>query len=79
MYLHDFHSFPWALGGALYILGAVLYMLRVPERFSPGSFDLVVSFKFLRDAAIGVLASAVSLADSGRRIDALHGRTPHVS
>ena len=41
-YLHDFHSAPWALGGAL------LYMLRVPERFSPGTFDLVVS-RFLHD------------------------------
>jgi adiponectin receptor len=42
-YLSDFHSYPWALGGALYIFGAILYMMRVPERFSPGSFDIVVS------------------------------------
>jgi adiponectin receptor len=47
-YLHDFHSPPWALGGALYIFGAVLYMLRVPERFSPCTFELVKS-RFLHD------------------------------
>lgn len=26
-------------GGALYILGACLYMARIPERLSPGTFD----------------------------------------
>lgn len=26
-------------GGALYVIGACLYMARVPERFSPGTFD----------------------------------------
>ncbi|KAM0756385.1 HlyIII-domain-containing protein [Meredithblackwellia eburnea MCA 4105] len=30
-----------ALGGLLYIMGALLYAERCPERFSPGSFDLV--------------------------------------
>ncbi|KAN0060360.1 hypothetical protein ACQY0O_007689 [Thecaphora frezii] len=29
--------------GALYVVGAVLYMLRIPERFAPGRFDLVGS------------------------------------
>jgi channel protein (hemolysin III family) len=28
-------------GGALYVVGACLYMARVPERFSPGTFDYV--------------------------------------
>jgi hypothetical protein len=28
--------------GALYIFGAVLYALRLPERLSPGHFDFVV-------------------------------------
>ncbi|PWN32913.1 HlyIII-domain-containing protein [Meira miltonrushii] len=27
-------------GGALYIVGACMYMARIPERFSPGTFDL---------------------------------------
>ncbi|SCV68656.1 BQ2448_777 [Microbotryum intermedium] len=37
-------SLPWlALGGALYIIGAVLYAERCPERFLPGRFDLVGS------------------------------------
>lgn len=32
---------PWVLGqGSLYILGAVIYACRVPERWQPGKFDL---------------------------------------
>ncbi|ORY73413.1 hemolysin-III related-domain-containing protein [Leucosporidium creatinivorum] len=34
-------ALPWlALGGLLYIAGAVLYAERCPERFAPGRFDL---------------------------------------
>ncbi|GAA5922977.1 hemolysin III family protein [Sporobolomyces koalae] len=32
-----------ALGGGLYIVGALLYAERIPERFAPGRFDLVGS------------------------------------
>ncbi|GAA5866170.1 hypothetical protein JCM3774_004106 [Rhodotorula dairenensis] len=32
-----------ALGGALYIAGALLYAERCPERFSPGTFDFLFS------------------------------------
>jgi adiponectin receptor len=39
-YLNKFDTFPWALGGALYILGAIIYMLKIPERFRPGKFDI---------------------------------------
>jgi predicted membrane channel-forming protein YqfA (hemolysin III family) len=42
IYLKNFHSTPWALGGAIYIFGACLYMLKIPERFKPGYFDIVV-------------------------------------
>lgn len=31
--------------GLLYILGAIFYALRVPERWFPGKFDLWVSWK----------------------------------
>ena len=31
-----------ALGGALYIFGALLYANHIPERFAPGTFDYVV-------------------------------------
>lgn len=36
---------PWSLGAmaAVYIFGAVLYVLRIPERFSPGMFDIWAS------------------------------------
>lgn len=30
--------------GCLYILGALFYALRVPERFFPGKFDIWVRF-----------------------------------
>ena len=33
----------WALGGAIYISGATLYILRFPERLAPGKFDIFVS------------------------------------
>ena len=32
------------LMGILYIIGAVLYAFRVPERFFPGKCDIMVSF-----------------------------------
>ena len=42
--LNDFDSLPWAIGGALYIIGALMYMMKIPERFKPGTFDIVVIF-----------------------------------
>lgn len=33
----------FVFAGLLYILGAVFYALRVPERWFPGKFDLWVS------------------------------------
>ncbi|KAF2457764.1 adipor-like receptor [Lineolata rhizophorae] len=37
-------ALPWlVLQGALYILGAAVYAARVPERLSPGRFDVVGS------------------------------------
>lgn len=39
-------SLGWlVLMGLLYILGAMFYALRIPERWFPGKFDLWVSFK----------------------------------
>ena len=32
--------FYWIFGGILYIAGATIYMLRLPERFFPGLFDI---------------------------------------
>ena len=31
---------PWVIGGAIYIFGAVMYALRMPEKFFPEKFDL---------------------------------------
>jgi len=36
-------AWPWALGGLVYIFGAILYALRLPERWYPKRFDLVGS------------------------------------
>jgi adiponectin receptor len=30
----------FAIGGAIYILGACIYIARIPERWRPGKFDL---------------------------------------
>jgi len=38
-YLPEFSLFPWALGGAIYIGGATLYALRIPEKYYPYKFD----------------------------------------
>jgi len=31
----------WLLGGAIYMIGAVLYGTKIPERLSPGTFDYI--------------------------------------
>lgn len=36
--------------GCLYILGALFYALRVPERFFPGKFDIWVSLNTILTA-----------------------------
>jgi len=41
--LPQFDLFYWILGGALYIIGATIYMLRIPERLVPHKFDIFVS------------------------------------
>jgi len=41
--LPGFSVVPWAIGGAIYIGGAINYALRFPERLFPGKFDLVGS------------------------------------
>jgi hypothetical protein len=42
-YLHYLNNNPGALFLALNIFGAVLYMVRIPKLFSPGTFDLIIS------------------------------------
>jgi adiponectin receptor len=41
--IHDPQVFFWIAGGAAYIFGCLLYILRFPERFWPGKFDFVGS------------------------------------
>jgi adiponectin receptor len=34
---------PWALGGATYIGGALIFVFRIPERYFPKKFDCIGS------------------------------------
>ncbi len=38
--LEDYNFGLWFLGGISYIIGALIYILKVPERFFPGRFCL---------------------------------------
>ena len=38
--LPGFSFWPWIIGGATYIGGALIYVFRFPERFFPRKFDL---------------------------------------
>ena len=39
-YLSEVKAWVFALGGYTYIQGAIIYMIRCPERCSPGRFDI---------------------------------------
>jgi len=39
-YLVSFNSWAWALGGAIYITGSLLYASKFPERKFPKKFDI---------------------------------------
>jgi adiponectin receptor len=42
-FLDEIILYPWALGGLIYIVGALIYMFKIPERFYPRTFDNFVS------------------------------------
>jgi len=35
-----FYLWPWMIGGTTYAAGAIVYALKIPERFYPGKFDI---------------------------------------
>lgn len=39
----------WILGGAIYIAGACIYILRMPEKIAPGKFDYGVNPEIQRE------------------------------
>ena len=39
LYLYPFPNLHWAIGGAIYIGGAIIYGIRFPEKFFPKRFD----------------------------------------
>ena len=36
-------SVPWILGALTYLLGAILFATRMPEKLKPGHFDIIVN------------------------------------
>ncbi len=71
-YIHDFHTFPWFLGGVIYIVGAITYMLKIPERFNPGYFDIFV-FTILI-TCIGMLSLTIPFHDCDCCFNSLLGK-----
>ncbi|TDL22709.1 HlyIII-domain-containing protein [Rickenella mellea] len=67
-------GFKWLLGsGALYILGALLYANRIPERFYPGKFDYFFASHqiFHVNVVLAALAHYVSILTA---LNHWHGR-----
>lgn len=42
-FLHHFEPWPWVLGGLMYIIGAIFYAFKFPEKWWPGKFDIFFS------------------------------------
>ncbi|THH12152.1 hypothetical protein EW145_g207 [Phellinidium pouzarii] len=61
------------LSGGLYILGALLYANRVPERFSPGTFDYFFASHQIFHAMV-VLAALVHYVSVLAEIEYRHGQ-----
>lgn len=46
-FLPYFSVLEWAIGGAIYIAGGLIYAQRFPEKFYPGKFDIFVSYQMI--------------------------------
>ena len=72
LYLYPFNGHLWLLGGIMYIGGAVIYALRVPERWFPYVFDYFGSshniFHFLTVFGAVIHFYASLLNYHGRRV-----------
>lgn len=67
-------SLDWVLAqGALYIIGAGIYAARVPEKWSPGKYDIWGSSHQIFHVLV-VMAAAVHGWGLVRAFDAEHGR-----
>lgn len=51
-YNNDIRFFYWYLGGITYVIGAVLYLIRLPEKYFPGKFDIFGSSHQLLHIAV---------------------------
>ena len=51
-YNNDIRFLYWHLGGITYVIGAILYLIRFPEKYFPGKFDIFGSSHQLLHIAV---------------------------
>jgi adiponectin receptor len=56
-YVFDFDGRPWFIGGAIYAIGAIIYALKIPERYVKVKFDIVGASHQLFHFAVLIAAS----------------------
>lgn len=62
-YIYSGRNWMWALGGAVYIGGALIYVFRIPERWYPTKFDLAGSSHNIFHVAV-VLGCSIHFSES---------------
>ena len=56
-YIPDVSGLNFAIGGIIYIAGALIYMFRIPERFVPVKFDKLMSSHQIMHVFVLIAAS----------------------
>jgi adiponectin receptor len=69
-YLDEFDFFPWGVGAAFYIGGAIIYSFKIPERFYPRAYDYIGSSHNL----LHVCVVAAALVHYNASINCFHKR-----
>lgn len=64
-YLPNISPWPWAIGGAVYIGGALIYGFRIPEKYYPMKFDICGSSHQIFHVAV-IIGFAIMFKDSLR-------------
>ena len=61
--LPDLSLAPWLIAGSFYLVGAALFVIRIPERLVPVKFDLVGSSHQIFHIFV-VVGCSITFADS---------------
>ena len=78
-HMREAASLDWVVAqGALYILGAVIYAARVPEKWSPGKFDIWGSSHQIFHVLV-VMAATTHLVGLVKAFDHEHSRRSGVA